>query len=342
MRHERREVAHRGGRETIADGHVFLVARDREGRRDAQAAGLRARPRFAVLLAIGGADVACLVAKDLLGVGIDQRLGLTEDLPAARVAEVAGDVGGVAPLQQHPVFLHGHDARGGGHLVGVEDHRVGEERRDQIHRDRRDGGRFGRFAANRRRQFDGVAHAADGGSEFQSGHAVDFLEHQQLPRVDQVRVVNLFEIHSPQLGPAPRAFEEHAGNVPERIATLDRIRVGRVFGELGQRHALGGDLLRRAALLRRDGEGLRHGGRGGQHGQCERGAVQGRSGLRNGGTSESKGHVQKTPGPSKAFGTQVARNPHEAATIPIWPEYPASLETSKFAADSARKPLLSQ
>jgi len=146
-------------------------------------------------------------------------------------------------------------------------------------------------------------------TEFQTGHAVDFLEHQQLTRIDEVGVVNLFEIHSPQLGPAPRAFEEHAGNVPKRIAALDGIGVGRVFGKLGQRHTLGRDLFRRAALGGRDGVRLRHGGRSGQHGQGQRGAVQGCARLPNDGTSDSKGHVQKTPGPSKAIGTQVRRNP---------------------------------
>jgi hypothetical protein len=326
VRDERSEVVHLRRHQAIADFGVFAVAGDREARRYLEAAGRGARTSLSVLLVLGRTDIARFVAQHRLGIGVDQGFGGAEDLPVAGIADRAAHVSGFAPAQQDATFLGGDDARRRGELVGVENHRVGEERRDQIHGDGADGARFGGFAANRRRQFQGVADAAHGVTEFEPGDAVDFLQHQQLAGIDQVRVVNLFEIHSPQLGPAPRAFQEHAGNGPQRIAALDGIRVGGVGSELGQGHALARDFLRGRTLRGRDGKrrGLRHGWRGGQDGQRESGAVQGSCRPRADGTWESKGHVQKTPGPLKAIGTEVRRKPREVQQFRIgWSIQPA-------------------
>ncbi len=49
---------------------------------------------------------------------------------------LAAHVGGVAARQQHAAFLGGDDARRGDELVGLEDHRLVQERLDQVERDR--------------------------------------------------------------------------------------------------------------------------------------------------------------------------------------------------------------
>ena len=70
------------------------------------------------------------------------------------LAEVAAHVGGVAARQQHAAFLRGDDARRGGQLVGLEDHRLVEEGLDQVERDRGDAvdgrGRCERMRGDRR------------------------------------------------------------------------------------------------------------------------------------------------------------------------------------------------
>ena len=118
---------------------------------------------------------------------------------------------------------------------------------DQVQRNGGDGVVAERFAAHARRQLHGVALGAL--RQAQARAAVDLLEDERLAGVDQVRVADLVEVQAPQLGPAPRRAQEQPGDVPERVAALDGVDVGRVGGELGQRDAGLRDFLRRRAPL---------------------------------------------------------------------------------------------
>ena len=186
-------------------------------------------------------------------VGSLQRARLAEDAVLALLAEVAADVGGVAARQQHAAFLGGDDARRGGELVGLEDHRFVEERLDQVERDRGDAVEGDVLGADLRRQ-PGIAGAADRRAHAQAGPAVRLVEEEDLAREDEVRVPDLLEVHAPELGPAPRALQVQPGDAPERVAALDGVDVGRVRQQLAQRNARFGGLLRGRALLRRDRE----------------------------------------------------------------------------------------
>ena len=86
----------------------------------------------------------------------------------------------------------------------------------------------------------------------QARAAVRLVQIKNLSRVDQVRVADLFEVHAPQLGPSPRPVEEQLGDVPQRVARLDGVRLRCVGCQFGQRHAGIGDFLGGAALLRCD------------------------------------------------------------------------------------------
>jgi hypothetical protein len=203
-------------------------------------------------------------AEDFLGRRVAQRARLAEDPVFALGAEVAADVGGVAAREQHPILLRGDDARRGGELVAVEDHCLAQERLDQVERDRGDAVDGDISRANPRRQAR-RAGAADGSAHAQPRAAVRLVEEQHLAGEDQVRISHLLEVHAPELGPAPRALQVHLRDVPERVARLDGVDVGRGRQDLAQRHARFGGLLRGRALLRRD----REVGLGGERGRGE-------------------------------------------------------------------------
>jgi hypothetical protein len=61
-----------------------------------------------------------------------------------------------------------------------------------------------------------------------SGQAILAIKDQNLARVNAVRVLDIVEIHAPQLGPAPGAFQEQPGNGPQGITRLDGVAVGRI------------------------------------------------------------------------------------------------------------------
>jgi hypothetical protein len=164
------------------------------------------------------------------------------------------------------------------------------------------------------------------------------------PGVDQVRVADLLHVHAPQLGPAPGALEEQLGDVPQRVAALHGVRLGRVGRQVRQRHAGLGHL---AAWLRccfGDGE------------------IAARSPSR--GRQQAAEHAQRTqaghdPAPDAVFASTFASThgaglpagaPERRANATMLPRIPSVCaarprtgpKSSLGFADSAPKPLISQ
>jgi hypothetical protein len=69
------------------------------------------------------------------------------------------------------------------------------------------------------------------------------VQHQHLARVDQVRVADLVAGSCPTARASARALQEQLGDVPQRVAALHGVRIGRVGRQVGQRHAGLRDLL---------------------------------------------------------------------------------------------------
>jgi hypothetical protein len=65
------------------------------------------------------------------------------------------------------------------------------------------------------------------------------VEHQHLAGIDPVRVLDLFLVHPPELGPAMGLLEELAGNAPERVAGNDDVAIRRIVGQLKRLGILG-------------------------------------------------------------------------------------------------------
>ena len=276
---------HRG--QLVANADLLTDARHGKGIGHDLTRGARAFARE-----LGGAEVEGFVSQDLAGGGIFQRLRLTEDTEVAGVADVASHVGQVATRQQDTTLLGAHDTRRARQLVALEDDRFVEEGLDQVQRNGRDAVLVEIAAANPGRQPHGAIRPDL--TDLQRGPAIGLHERQDLPGVDQVRVADLLQVHAPQLRPAPGALEVHAGDVPQRVARLDGVDVGRVVGQLGQRHAGLGDLLGRAALLAGDREV-------GFCGPCRAQADAERHGDRRSpeqgqGRTGASGHERKSPG----------------------------------------------
>ena len=118
------------------------------------------------------------------------------------------------------------------------------------------------FDTGARRHADGLGRrrVGRGAGHAQGGPAILALQNQALPGVDAVRIADVVEVNAPQLRPAPGAFEENAGNGPQRVARLHGVvvrGVGRQFtqGNAGLRH-----LLRRGLLAGRHDQVLGVGG----------------------------------------------------------------------------------
>ena len=259
-RREGRELACGHGRQTVTDAGFEPRAGDGEGGRHHGAGADGVGARLALAHELRVADEHAFEAQHFLGVGVEQRLGLAVHAEVARAAKVAAHIGGLAARNHDVAFLRRHDARRGVECAGVEDHGLVEEGADEVQGDRGDCAIAQQRGAHARRELDGVGRQRRAALRHaQARPAVSFLEHQHLPRVDEVGVADLLDVHAPQLGPAPGAFEEELGDVPQRVAALHGVRIGRVGRQVGQGHAGLGHRLCRATLLRRDWK-LRLGG----------------------------------------------------------------------------------
>ena len=222
-------------------------------------------------------------------VGVEQRPRRAEDREALdRLVGEAAAEDRVADTHVHPLLLGGDDARIPGQFVGRDDRRPRQERLDDPVRDA--GNRIPVTAevAHGRRQPDHVT--GRGGlaaGEFQPRPAVALDQAQRLPRIDEVRVCDLRLVHPPQFRPAPRAGEEDARDVPQRVAALDGVGIGRVGGQRRQRDAelrdlagrlpllLGDRVADRGRLRDRDGRAGEAGGRQGHLAGAQRGTADG-------------------------------------------------------------------
>ena len=144
-----------------------------------------------------------------------------------------------------------------GQLVGVEDHRLVQERPDQVQRNR---ARWRRCpagsAAHARRQLDRVVRRAAAGLGHAQPRAVARLfQHQHLARDRSGAGCGSGR------GSCPTARASATGSCRNSLEMshsvsprLHGVRIGRVGRQFGQRHAGLRHLLRGAALLRRDRE----------------------------------------------------------------------------------------
>ncbi|MCY1525273.1 hypothetical protein D9M68_602470 [compost metagenome] len=89
-----------------------------------------------------------------------------------------------------------------------------------------------------------------------------------------MRVLDVLEVHTPELGPAPRTFQEDAGDAPQRVSAYDGVAVGGIGGQFGQRHTRLGDLVGRRPLPGGDGKVLRPGTAADQRGEKDSGPGQ--------------------------------------------------------------------
>ena len=141
-------------------------------------------------------------------------------------------------------------------LVLVEQPRAADEVHQQVVRDRAD-----RAVERRRAHFRRQAHGA-GALERHARLAVDVAEIQHVAGIDQVRIGDV-RVDVPDLRPVPRVLEVHRGDVPQRVAPLDHVPLGRGLRDRHRHRAARLGLRQRGS---RDGEAgadacARNGGR---------------------------------------------------------------------------------
>jgi hypothetical protein len=244
-------------------GHGVQLARQRAVGRHVAGVGHFVGHRLAARQ-LDAAHVLALVAQDFAADRVLQGLGGAEHAVVVRPAGAleqrrvvrAQRVGAVALDHQHPVLVaQRHQARGA--LEGLElvDHqRLAQEGLDQVRLQR--GQRVGvqhLDAVARRHAHRGVGLAVGGLARAQAGAVAVALQVELLAGVDQVRVLDVLQVHAPQLGPAPGRAQELARDAPQRVAAAYGVFVGRVGRQRRQRHAGLRRLLRGGALLGGDG-----------------------------------------------------------------------------------------
>ncbi len=168
--------------------------------------------------------------KCLLRVGVEQRLAGTVDLPDLVPGGDFGGVDGVAGAGDHAVALQGHHARRGGESVDVEHPRLAEEGLDDLRLD-------GRDALLQRLDILAARYGHSG--QLEAGLGAAPVEHDDLARVDAVRVLDFFRVHLPQLAPAVGILEKLGRDSPQGIAGRDDMAVGRAVGQLQRLGPLG-------------------------------------------------------------------------------------------------------
>ena len=273
-RHVTGQLALGFGQQPVAHAHFFFGADDVDrGRHDV---GERLAVFVGGLLGrlaahqAGLADITRLITQHLAGARVFQGDCIAKH-PEVRlfarafdklVVHRAARVGAVAGAQVDPSLLCGHDARGGVERGFIDDDGLREKGLDELRLQGRDDLVRQTLRAHTRRDTHRlhIGVTVTGAARAQGGAAVFFVQVQLLAGVDAVRVLDFSHVHAPQLGPAPRAFEEHARNRPQGVAAFDAVIVRRVGGQFAQRHAGLCDLGRGRFLRRRDAEVLRPGG----------------------------------------------------------------------------------
>ena len=137
----------------------------------------------------------------------------------------AGHECNIAIAQEHSVFLRGDDTNRAFGFSRLNDQRLRNERLDDIRGNAGDD-LLNRFAINL-----GLSLEVDWFADFQPRAAARHVEHDDVARVNTVRILDLGLVHLPDIGPAPRLFEELAGNSPECVAGDNDMAVGRVVDQ---------------------------------------------------------------------------------------------------------------
>jgi hypothetical protein len=110
-----------------------------------------------------------------------------------------------------------------------DDQRLRDERFDGVRRDARHH-LLDRLAIDGRLQFAGAG--TDLLAKPEARRAARHVEEDDIARIDQVRVLDLVPVHLPDFRPAPRLFQEFAGNVPQGVTLDDDMAIRRVVDEL--------------------------------------------------------------------------------------------------------------
>ncbi len=153
-------------------------------------------------------------------------------------AIAAAGIDAIAGTQNLAAIFGAHNPVGFFQRILIHNQRLGQEWLDQMHRNRGNRLRFCIFDAHTRLQLHRTAWpAANATPRTQARAAIDNFQPQSLPRINQVRIADLLQIHAPQLGPAPGFFEEFARNAPQGIALLDHIFGRRIGRQLAHGHA---------------------------------------------------------------------------------------------------------
>ncbi len=282
----------------VGRGALELRSVDVLGRgRDGLDLGRRHRSRLAGLAAHdeGLADVLGLIGQNFARARVLEWYGVAEDPVVPRLARRGAQgldlclgvvaverarIGTVSTAEQHAAVFRGHDPGRLGEGGLVHDQGLGEEGLDGLQRNRGNGGLGQAFVTRARRHAHGLRlTVVAGAARAQAGAATRLVEVQHLARVDQVRVADVLQVHAPELGPAPGALEEDAGNAPQGVAAFDGVAVGRVGGQFVQRHAGLGHQVGGGALVLRDRIVLGPGRCAGQRGEHGDGAGQWAQGL---------------------------------------------------------------
>ena len=163
------------------------------------------------------------MAEHLLGVRIDQRLAGAEQLPDLLLLGDLGGVNGVAGAGNHAVALQGHHAGRGIEAVSIQHPRFAEEGLDILRRNGRNTLLHG---------LDVFAPLLVDCHQFEPRLLAALVQHDDLARVDELRVLDLVGVQLPQLAPTVGVLEELGGDTPQRVAGGNHVPVGGVVRQL--------------------------------------------------------------------------------------------------------------
>ena len=232
MRHVIKQLPFWFGQQPVANANFFLGRRDVNRGWNGVGTGLailvlRLLGRLAARQQ-GLAQILCFQTKNLTGDRVFQCCGLTkypvhllllaEVILQGSIGRPAG-IGAIAFGQQDAPFLRRHDAWRGTHHAFVNDHRFCQIGLDQVKFQSRNGATTQCFVAGTGRQAyrgqrlgGACGGASDGngriGDAAQGRLSVLLFQVKPLSGVNQVRILDVGQIHAPQLGPAPGRLQE--------------------------------------------------------------------------------------------------------------------------------------
>ena len=204
-------------------GHQQIAEKDFLARRsDPQ------RADFREALDARGAEKAQLGAEKLVAVERSQRLAGTVDKPFASRAFVDADrVHDIVGAANDARVPRSDDLRCARQAVRPGDQRPGEKWLDVARGNA--GNRLGLEGSNPDRGRQAIARSRRRSLEGEARLAAAAVEHDDVARVDPVRIPDLIAVHPPDVGPAPGLFEKSACDSPKRIAFLHGVAIRRII-----------------------------------------------------------------------------------------------------------------